>query len=272
MLHHRQWSAIVFSVLVALGAAGVRPAATAAGDLTVDAAEREMVRLLNIERARYGLVQLRVDPRLGAIARQRSTDMARLGYFSHTQPDGHDVYDLLNANTVTWRAAGEIIAWNTAPTLAESAPLARTGWMNSSGHRAIVLSRDFNYFGIGLAIDPKNGRKLWTGVFIKGPDRTGGWARFGTAPSTTMSAATRYRDVAVSWRGGDIRLQTLTAGFRHFGLRIRTDGGAWRTLSSATTTTSRTVRVWRGHVYEVQVRACDLAGNCGYWLTQTLKG
>jgi len=267
----RRLVAVAFAVLVSAGAAGINPAPTRAADLTVDAAEAEMVRLLNAERARHGLLKVRVDPRLMTIARQRSADMARRDYFSHTQPDGRTVFDLIRSDRITWFGAGEIIAWNNARTLAESAPAARDGWMRSPGHRAIVLSNSYNYFGVGLALDPVSGRRLWTGVFLKGPDLTGGWAAFGPPPTLASAAGSRYRDVTLSWTGGDVELVTLTAGPRDFQLRIRIDAGPWTTWSPGTTSRTRFLRAWRGHVYEVGVRACDRAANCGAWVYQQLQ-
>ena len=56
-----------------------------------------MVDLLNADRTAAGLVPVRVDARLMAIARARSVDMATKHYFSHTQPDGRNVFDILTA-------------------------------------------------------------------------------------------------------------------------------------------------------------------------------
>ena len=47
-----------------------------------------------------------------AIARARSADMAAKDYFSHTQPDGRNIFDILGAQRIAWYAAGENIAWN----------------------------------------------------------------------------------------------------------------------------------------------------------------
>ncbi len=275
--HVPRHAVLAVAALVAVAALGGRPASVAAADLTVPEAEQEVVRLLNVERANAGLVALRVDTRLRSIARARSADMVAKGYFSHTQPDGRNVFKLLTARSIKWYAAGEIIAWNNWPSMADSASQARDGWMGSSGHRSIVLSGSYNYFGIGLAVDVATGKRLWTGVFMKGPDRTGGWVAFEPVAepiaAAVTGAAARHRTVTVSWRGGDIPLSVLTAGLRHYQVQVRTDGvGPWRWFSRATTTPSRAVRLWRGHTYVFRARACDRAGNCGRWHNLGLKG
>ncbi len=260
-------SALLAAFVVAIAASGGAAPRAAAADLTVDQAELEMVRLLNAERAKAGLVAVRVDSRLMSIAGQRSADMAARQYFSHTQPDGRDVFDIIAASGITWYGAGEIIAWNSGwPTLAESAAAARNGWMASSGHRSIVMSGSYNYVGIGLA-EGAGGRMVWTGVFMKGPDRTGGWVTFKPLPDINVKRGT-YRTVTVYWSGGDTRLVVLTAGHRKYQIQVRTDGGSWRWWSYGTTATSKAIRVWGGRNYDMRVRECDRAGNCGTWRVQ----
>jgi uncharacterized protein YkwD len=265
---------LAFAALIAVAALGSRPGPAVAATITLSAAEQQMVGLLNAERAKAGLVALRVDARLTAIARARSTDMVAKDYFSHRQPDGRNVFDLLTAARIKWYAAGEIIAWNNWPGLEDSVKRARNDWMGSPSHRSIIVSASYNYVGIGLATDRVTGNKLWTGVFMKGPDRTGGWVTFGAVgePDVALAAAARYRTVSISWRGGDIRLSVLTAGLRHYQTQVRTDGGPWRWLSTATTTTSRSLRLWQGHVYDFRARACDRVGNCGSWYNLALEG
>jgi uncharacterized protein YkwD len=271
-LNARRPVALTFAALIAVAAFGARPQPVVAADLTVPAAEQEMVKLLNAERAKAGLVPLRVDARLTSIARARSADMAAKGYFSHTQPDGRKVFDLLNSARITWFAAGEIIAWNNWPTLADSAVQARDAWMGSPTHRSIVMSGTYNYFGIGLALDAATGKRLWTGVFIKGPDRTGGWVSYAPPLETAPDADPRHRTVTITWRGGDIRLVVLTAGLRYYQTQVRTDGGPWSWVSTGTTIRSRALRLWDGHVYTFRTRACDRAGNCGAWTNLGLEG
>jgi uncharacterized protein YkwD len=263
--------ALAASLAFSTAAAGA-PVPVAAG-LTVAAAEQQMVGLLNGDRQKGGLIAVRVDSRLMAIARARATDMATRHYFAHHDPDGRNVFDMLNERGITWYGAGEIISWDTYP-LAESAGVANQGWLDSAGHRDILMSTDYNYVGVGLATDTSNGRNLWVAVFMKGPDRTGGWVSLNSVqtPALASVAGARYRTVSVTWRGGDIQLVVLTAGLRNYQVQVRTDGGAWRWFTTSTTSTSQPIRLWRGHSYDLRVRACDRRGNCGSWGATHLVG
>jgi Cysteine-rich secretory protein family len=273
----RRIAVVAFVAALVFGVAGVQPARVAAADLTISAAESLMARTLNADRAKAGLIAVRVDSRLTAIARARSADMAAKHYFSHTQPDGRTVFDILSAKGIKWYSAGEIIAWNTWGLLSESVTVANTGWLNSPTHRSIIMATSYNYMGVGLAIDA-SGKKLWTAVFMKGPDRTGGWvtinpvAQPAAVSIASETAAASYRTVSVSWRGGDVRLVVLTAGFRDYQVQRRVDGGLWTWVTTWTTSTSRSINVYTGHTYNVRVRACDKAGNCGRWALVTLYG
>jgi len=237
-------------------------AAAATADLTISGAEQAMVDALNADRTAVGLVPVRVDSRLMAIARARSTDMATKHYFSHTQPDGRNAFDLLTAAHITWYNAAEIIAWNNYPTLTSSVGAANTQWLGSPSHKAAIVSTSYNYVGVGLAIDASNGKKLWTAVYIKGPDRTGATA---TAKAPTIAAGTTAgtKKVWVSWTGADVKLQVLTSGFYAYRVERRTDGGAWATVWSMTTNKSMTLNLAAGHTYEFRVSARDKAGNWG---------
>jgi uncharacterized protein YkwD len=256
------------AILGLLAASFAAPAGASAATepWTIDQAEQAMVNLLNQDRTAAGLVPVQVDTRLMAIARARSIDMATKHYFSHTQPDGRNVFDILNAQHITWYGAGEIIAWNNYPGLELSTANANSQWMNSPGHKAIVLSTTLNYVGVGLAVEASTGKKYWTAVYIKGPDRTG--ARSTTNKPTTAPGATgATKRVTVTWTGADVRLQVLTSGFNYWQVQRRTDGGAWTTVYASTTKPSMTLELAGGHTYEFRTAARDKAGNWGAWST-----
>ncbi len=267
---------LAFGFVALVATAAVAPLTAAATTTTdpnapdVSALEQTELGLLNKDRIDAGLVAVRADARLMAIARARSEDMVANDYFSHTQPDGRNVFDILSADHITWYNAGEIIAWNNY-SLDLTAGVANSQWMGSAGHHAIIVSTDYNYVGVGFAMDPATGKKLWTAVFMKGPDRTaavaatsrsvGAWTRTGTSLTRT---------VKVTWSGHDPRLQVLTAGFRSFTVQIRTDSGSWRTVYSSTTLRAWSYRAWRGHRYEVRVLGRDRAGNRGRWVSSVV--
>jgi uncharacterized protein YkwD len=251
-------------VLGLLAASVVAPGTAAAADgMTISQAELAMVDALNVDRTTRGLVPVRIDSRLMAIARARSVDMATKDYFSHTQPDGRNVFDILSAQKITWYNAGEIIAWNNYPTLETSVPAANTQWLNSPDHKAIVVSTTYNYVGVGLALG-SNGKKIWTAVYLRGPDRTG--ARATTAKPTIADGATgATKRVTVSWSGADVKLQVLTSGFHSFQVQRRVDGGPWTMIWVGTTVKSMTLDLAASHTYEFRVAARDKAGNWGAW-------
>jgi len=260
------------SLVSLIGGALVVPAHVAAEDLPtttqVSAAESAMVGALNADRAAAGLVRVQADSRLMAIARARSADMVANDYFSHTQPDGRNVFDILTASGITWYNAGEIIAWNNYP-MDSTTSAANRQWMGSAPHHAIIVSSDFNYVGVGLAVDPATGKKLWTAVFVKEPDRTGARAAVGSATLTAGTTSTS-RKARITWSGSDVRLQVLTAGLRSFKVERRIDGVIWKTIWSSTTLKAATFLVGLGHRYEFRITAYDNRGNHGTPVTKVV--
>lgn len=257
--------------LIAVLLVGLVPAATASeidtSSAAMRAAENDALRLTNARRTARGLVKLRLDTRLTGLARDRAQYMANTGRFSHTQANGSDVFDMIESQGIRWYAAGEIIAWNTAGPLDYSAEYAVQGWMGSPSHRAIVLSDDYNYVGFGLAI-ADDGTRYWAGVYLRGPDRTGGYVKTGGFSKTYLSS--RWARGTVYWSGGDIRLQVLTAGHRYFQVHWRVAGSTWQNYG--TTTAHRLTKWWRrGWTYEVRIRERDRNGNWGSWATKTLR-
>jgi uncharacterized protein YkwD len=257
--------AVLGAVIAAPGAA---TATTTGGAVDVTPYESAMVAALNVDRTARGLVPVRTDARLMAIARARSADMIAKNYFSHTQPDGRTAFDMLREQNIKWYAAGEIIAWNDYP-MGSTVSAANDGWMKSAGHKAIIISTNYNYVGVGLAVDGATGKKMWTAVFIKGPDRTAAKATLYTPKVVAITTATT-RKVKVTWTGYDPRLQVLTSGLRSYAIQRRVDGGAWTSILSATTLRTMSFYLRIGHRYEFRLFARDGAGNPGSWVTRSI--
>ena len=220
----------------------------------------DLVTLTNRQRVALGLVALRADPRLMAIAKARAEVMAANDVMSHTEPNGQKVFDRLDASGLTWYSAGEILAWNNYPTEPLSVGEAVYAWMHSPEHHDIMVSTGYNYVGFGAAVSA-TGLRYYAGVFVKEPDHTAPVARFGTISKHRVSAHRVL--VTIRWSGADTRLQVLTSGLRYFQVQRRLIGGLWHSVT--TTATHQSVYWTVGRDYQVRIRARDRAGNWSAW-------
>ncbi|MBE7060127.1 MAG: SafA/ExsA family spore coat assembly protein [Ruminococcaceae bacterium] len=119
--------------------------------------EQEVIRLVNIERAKYGLPALTEDWELSRVARYKSQDMKDKKYFSHTSPTYGSPFDMMRSFGLSYRTAGENIA------MGQRTPQqVVNAWMNSSGHRANILNSSYKKIGVGYVA---NGN-YWTQMFI----------------------------------------------------------------------------------------------------------
>ena len=123
--------------------------------------EAEVLRLVNEERAKYGLGALKRASDLDALARAHSQDMINRHFFDHTNPDGQSPFDRMRAAGISYRAAAENIAYGQ-----RSAAAVMDAWMNSSGHRANILNGTYTEIGIG-AVKNSGGTIYWTQEFVK---------------------------------------------------------------------------------------------------------
>lgn len=126
-------------------------------DSSVVVYEKEVVRLVNQERAKNGLSSLTYDWELSRVARYKSQDMKDNNYFSHTSPTYGSPFQMMKNFGITYKTAGENIArgYKTPESVVN-------GWMNSSGHRANILNSSFTKIGVGYV---KDGH-YWTQMFI----------------------------------------------------------------------------------------------------------
>lgn len=118
---------------------------------------KQVVNLVNEERAKAGLNALIFDESIAAAALVRAKEIETS--FSHTRPDGRGFSTVLTDNGISFYGAGENIAWGqTTPEQVMNA------WMNSEGHRANILNAKFTRIGVGN-YQNANGRNYWTQLF-----------------------------------------------------------------------------------------------------------
>ncbi|MBQ7391910.1 MAG: SafA/ExsA family spore coat assembly protein [Clostridia bacterium] len=126
-------------------------------DSSVLSYEKEVVRLVNEIRVQNGLKELTYNWELSRVARYKSQDMKDNRYFSHTSPVYGSPFNMIKNFGITYRSAGENIAKG------QRTPQAVVNaWMNSSGHRANILSTSFTQIGVGYVADGN----YWTQMFI----------------------------------------------------------------------------------------------------------
>jgi uncharacterized protein YkwD len=127
------------------------PAAAPAG-VSLNSYEQQLVKCINQERTKRHLAKLRVNAKLVDSARSHSTDMGERQYFDHNSPSGETWsrrivrHGYTREGYKTWKA-GENIGWGAG---LYSSPVAIVDqWMNSSMHRAVILTKDFRDLGVG---------------------------------------------------------------------------------------------------------------------------
>ncbi|MEU3241319.1 MULTISPECIES: CAP domain-containing protein [unclassified Streptomyces] len=134
------------------------PVATAPVTVPAEAAaEAEVLKLVNEERAKVGCTPVTADNALADLARTFSDDMALRDFFDHTDPSGLSPWDRAAKAGIT-ALGGENIARGQA-----DAAAVMDAWMNSEGHRANILNCDFKTLGVGVHLGA--GGPWWTQDF-----------------------------------------------------------------------------------------------------------
>lgn len=140
-------------------------------------ANAKLVEAHNKAREAQGLPPLVQSPALTKAAQIHSDDMARTGRMSHTGSDGSSPFQRMEKAGYRYGYAGENVAYGQV-----DVPAVMKAWMNSSGHRSNILSRNYKELGVAVA-NGRDGRPYWTATFGASID---GVAR-GTEPRTFMS-------------------------------------------------------------------------------------
>jgi uncharacterized protein YkwD len=116
--------------------------------------EKEVFGLINQERQNQGMPPLVWDNLLSEIARAHSRNMAENHFFSHQSPQGWDLTVRLDG--ISYSTAGEVIlmqdrilVFPIPKTQSMMASDTVDGWMNSPGHRMIILG-GYSEIGVGV--------------------------------------------------------------------------------------------------------------------------
>ena len=113
--------------------------------------EQMIFNKVNEERAKAGVAPLSYSNTMQKYARIKSEDMGVRKYFSHEDPNGQLITVKMKADGVSYNAWGENIAYLGGYSGDSNiANKFMTNWMNSSLHRANILSPNFTSIGVGV--------------------------------------------------------------------------------------------------------------------------
>ena len=128
------YSSLLSAVFVSVVAA---PAAQAAG-ARVDRGERAVVRAINSARAHYGLSHMRSHRRLARAADAHTRHMLAADFFAH------GAFSRRVRHYARFRSIGETLAWSSRCSARHVVRM----WLNSPGHRAVLLNGSFRRVGV----------------------------------------------------------------------------------------------------------------------------
>ncbi len=206
----------------------------------------QVLDLVNKQRTAAGKSKLHMNSALQRTAMQRAAEI--VVNFSHTRPDGSS----WNTAFPDYYAAGENLAkGQTTPNAVT------TAWMNSDGHRANILSSDYN--AVGICCLYYNGTYFWVQCFS---DLGGESYVSKTSQTGSVSVRVSYSVVSQS------KVEKIKAQNPSSGNSGNTSGSNSGNTNNSTTTQAVTMyrlyNPWSGeHLYTsslAELSACEKSG------------
>lgn len=130
---------------------------TSPGNASID----EMFRLINEERAAAGLPAVYYCDDIQSAADLRAAELNEYYDMQHNRPDGREAVTVFYDLGITYSMLGE--NYTLGP---PSAELAMQEFMNSSGHRALILSESAAGVAVSVASNDEFGLS-WVQIFVK---------------------------------------------------------------------------------------------------------
>ncbi len=131
-------------------------------DIAPEEYEKEVVRLVNIERKKVGACELTVTDELSKAADIRAEEL--LISFSHDRPDGRKCFTVFDECGVIYTPAGCNGAGENISGGRATPEEVVQAWMNSPGHKENMLNPNFRKIGVGFSAGGKYGHN-WVQLF-----------------------------------------------------------------------------------------------------------
>jgi uncharacterized protein YkwD len=156
-------------LVLALIGAGLAHGPAEAQEMSLDAARKLALDLVNQSRAEHKLPPLKPGGPLNLAAQRHAEDMYKRNYFAHQSPEGKTFADRFQAaGGSKWLLVSENISMCGSgcktPLQDYLVRQHHRDWMNSPGHRANILRAGIDSFGYGITVD-KTGRQYAVQTF-----------------------------------------------------------------------------------------------------------
>lgn len=126
----------------------------------VDQWKRDVLNLVNQERAKVGVAPLAWGSTCAAAANARASEIMKL--YAHQRPDGSDWSTACPIPASGGRSGENLNAGG----FAVSPDTTVRGWMNSPEHKKNILDPNFKYLAVGFVFDPNSTYKTyWSQIF-----------------------------------------------------------------------------------------------------------
>lgn len=122
----------------------------------------EVIKLVNQERKRHGLNELKKEDKLMKCAQTRAKEQVKRE--GHQRPNGES-YETIIGDEGMGLGNNYMIGENIANGQETPQEVVR-GWLNSKGHRENILNKDYSYIGVGVYM--RKERLYWTQIFYSG--------------------------------------------------------------------------------------------------------
>jgi uncharacterized protein YkwD len=165
------WGRTTLLVLLAWSAASAPCSAQLADDIQV--VQARALELVNQSRQEHGLPPLKLEDKLNKAAQSHADDMFTRHYYGHLSPEGGTAADrYVLAGGSRWRLIAENIAncdGCRPPAHLSILKRLHASWLDSPGHRRIILREGITDFGFGIVVDAE--QQLYAVQTFAGPGR-----------------------------------------------------------------------------------------------------
>lgn len=142
---------------------------------TLDQAQKDtifsvenIVDATNAQRVAEGVPPLKINTKLIASAKKKVEDMIARHYFEHVSPDGKSVADLGSEAQYDYIIMGENLALGGFINAEDLV----SAWMNSPGHRANIVNKNYQDIGVYATKGLYEGKEVWFAVQHFGAQRS----------------------------------------------------------------------------------------------------